>query len=300
MTFDQAAAQLSDDRFTAFALPLFLLAVVLEALLSWRTQRHLYAGKDFLVSLSMLVFSSIVDFVPKALALMAFFALHEISPLRDLVGRQWWAWGLLFCLDDFIYYWFHRANHEVRLLWAGHVPHHSSVKLNFGTALRQGVGERLAKYLFWLPLPLLGFDPLMIFTMIALNLIYQFWVHTEVVGRLPRALEFVFNTPSHHRVHHASNIRYLDCNHAGVLIIWDRLFGTFSEESKDEPPVYGLTKNINTYNPVVVAAGEYVNLMKDVWRAPTLMDRLRYLFLAPGWQHDGEDRRSRVLRAGWQ
>ncbi|XOV82876.1 MAG: sterol desaturase family protein [bacterium] len=276
--------QVSSDRLTAFAVPLFILAIVLEAFFSWRTHRNLYVGRDFLTSMSMLVISAIVDFAPKVAAFVVFYHLHEWSPLRDVVGRQVWAWVLLFFLDDFIYYWFHRANHEVRLLWAGHVPHHSSVKLNFGTALRQGVGERIHKYWFWLPLPLMGFDPLMIFTMISVNLIYQFWVHTELVGKLPVPIEWVFNTPSHHRVHHASNAPYLDRNHAGVLIIWDRLFGTFSEELETCPPVYGLTRNINTYNPVTVAAGEYAHLLRDVVHAGNLQDRLRYLFLAPGWK----------------
>ena len=184
----------------------------------------------------------------------------------------------------------------MRLLWAGHVAHHSSQKLNFGTALRQGVTERAHKYLFWLPLPLLGFDPLMIFLMIGLNLFYQFWVHTELVRRLPNVLELIFNTPSHHRVHHASNVRYLDCNLGGVLILWDRLFGTFSREEDLEPPVYGLTHNIATFNPVKVAFGEYANLMRDCSRADRWQDRLRYVFLAPGWRHDGPDERARVLR----
>ena len=137
----------------------------------------------------------------------------------------------------------------------------------------------------------------MIFTMIAINLIYQFWVHTELVRKLPYIIELVFNTPSHHRVHHASNIRYLDCNHAGMLIIWDRMFGTFSEELETERVVYGLTKNINTYNPIRVAAGEYANLWRDIRSASDWRDKFSYLILAPGWHHDGEDRRSRVLRS---
>jgi sterol desaturase/sphingolipid hydroxylase (fatty acid hydroxylase superfamily) len=297
MQLDQLITQITNDRFTAIALPLFVLAILLEALISRQQHRNLYVAKDFGVSMVMLVLSAVVDFLPKLAAFIAFAYLHELSPLRDVIQRQWWAWLLLFFLDDFVYYWFHRANHEVRLFWAGHVPHHSSEKLNFGTALRQGVGERLHKYLFWIPLPLLGFDPLMIFTVIAINLIYQFWVHTELVMKLPAFIEYVFNTPSHHRVHHAANIRYLDRNHAGVLIIWDRMFGTFSEESADELPRYGLTKNINTYNPIYVAGGEYANLWGDVRKADRLWDKLRYIFLAPGWHHNGEDRRSKTLRA---
>jgi len=297
MTFNEASTQIANDPLTLIFIPLFVLAIVIEASYSRWQGLGIYQGKDFLVSIVMLVFASLADAIPKILAFVLFFVLHELSPLRDVVERQWWAWGALFLLDDFIYYWFHRANHEVRLLWAGHVAHHSSQKLNFGTALRQGVTERIHKYVFWLPLPLLGFDPVMIFTMIGINLLYQFWVHTELVRRLPAAVEFVFNTPSHHRVHHASNIRYLDCNHGGVLIVWDRLFGTFSREEDSEPPVYGLTHNIDTFNPLNVAFGAYAHLARDCRRADRWQDRLRYLLLAPGWSHDKPDERARVLRA---
>ena len=289
--------QLSNDPLTTLAVPLFILAIVAEAVASKSRNLGLYEARDTATSILMLILSSLVDVAPKVLAFVIFLQLHEISPLRDLVVRQWWAWIALFFLDDFFCYWFHRANHQVRLFWAGHVPHHSSVKLNFGTALRQGIGERIHKYAFWLALPVLGFDPLMIFTVIAANLVYQFWVHTELVVKLPTPIEFIFNTPSHHRVHHASNLKYLDCNHAGVLIIWDRMFGTFVQESKDEAPNYGLTKNINTYNPALVAFAEYYNLWRDVRSASRWQDKLCYLFLAPGWRHDGDDHRTTVLRA---
>ena len=145
-------------------------------------------------------------------------------------------------------------------------------------------------------LPLLGFDPLMMFTIISINLFYQFWVHTEMVGKLPQLIELIFNTPSHHRVHHASNIRYLDRNHAGVLIIWDRIFGTFSEEKNFEPCQYGLTENIKTYNPLKVATHEYAAIWRDVKRAQKWSDKLKYIFFAPGWSHDGEDKRAKTLR----
>jgi len=288
--------QMAEDQLSLIALPLFILAIIVEVVVSRKQQLDLYYGKDTLVSLSMLILTAFVEFIPKLLAFIAFYFLHEISPLRDIVQRQWWAWTVLFFADDFAYYWFHRMNHEVRLFWAGHVPHHSSVKLNFGTALRQGVGERLHKFLFWMWIPLLGFDPIMMLMMMAINLFYQFWVHTELVDKLPRPIEWIFNTPSHHRVHHASNIRYLDCNHAGVLIIWDRLFGTFSEEKQTEKPIYGLTKNIESYHPITVATHEYQAIWKDVRRANKWSDKLKYIFYAPGWSHDGPDRRAKVLR----
>ena len=293
MTFLEYIQQLSQDKLIYFAVPVFLISMVIEYLVA----EEKYSTKDTGVSLLMMVFSGIVEFIPKVLAFIAFFYLHEISPLKDIVQRQWWAWILLIFADDFAYYWFHRMNHEVRLFWAGHVPHHSSVYLNLGTALRQGVGERIHKFLFWIWIPLLGFDPLIMFTMMGISLIYQFWIHTELVDKLPRPIEFIFNTPSHHRVHHASNIRYLDCNHAGIFIIWDRIFGTFSEEVKEiEHPKYGLTTNIGTYHPVKVATHEYAAILKDVKRATKLSDKLKYIFYAPGWSHDGEDKRAKVLR----
>ncbi|XRE43355.1 Fatty acid hydroxylase family (carotene hydroxylase/sterol desaturase) [Tenacibaculum discolor] len=293
MTLTEYIQQLSEDKLLYFALPVFFVSMLVE----YRIAKEKYNSKDTGVSMLMMVFSAIVEFIPKILAFVAFFYLYEISPLKGIVQRQWWAWILLLLADDFAYYWFHRLNHEVRLFWAGHVPHHSSVHMNLGTALRQGVGERIHKFFFWMWIPLLGFDPLMMFTMMGISLIYQFFVHTELVDKLPKPIELIFNTPSHHRVHHASNIRYLDCNHAGILIIWDRMFGTFSEELKEiDKPVYGLTVNIETFNPVKVATHEYAAIWKDVKRADKWSDKLNYVFNSPGWTHDGEDKRAKVLR----
>ncbi|WP_417799231.1 sterol desaturase family protein [Tenacibaculum sp.] len=293
MTLTEYIQQLSEDKLLYFALPVFFISMFVE----YRIAKEKYDGKDTGVSMLMMVFSAIVEFIPKILAFVAFFYLYEISPLKGIVQRQWWAWILLLLADDFAYYWFHRLNHEVRLFWAGHVPHHSSVHMNLGTALRQGVGERIHKFFFWMWIPLLGFDPLMMFTMMGISLIYQFFVHTELVDKLPKPIELIFNTPSHHRVHHASNIRYLDCNHAGILIIWDRMFGTFSEELKEvDKPVYGLTVNIETFNPVKVATHEYAAIWKDVKRADKWSDKLNYIFNSPGWTHDGEDKRAKTLR----
>lgn len=293
MTLTEYIQQLSEDKLLYFALPVFFICMLVE----YRIAKEKYLGKDTGVSMLMMVFSAIVEFIPKILAFIAFFYLYEMSPLKGIVQRQWWAWILLLLADDFAYYWFHRLNHEVRLFWAGHVPHHSSVHMNLGTALRQGVGERIHKFFFWMWIPLLGFDPLMMFTMMGISLIYQFFVHTELVDKLPKPIELIFNTPSHHRVHHASNIRYLDCNHAGILIIWDRIFGTFSEELKEiDKPVYGLTVNIETFNPVKVATHEYAAIWKDVKRADTWRDKLNYIFNSPGWTHDGEDKRAKTLR----
>lgn len=293
---ETAFQTLLDDKLIQYVLPIFFLAVFVEAIWSARSNRGLYEGRDFVASQCMLAASVLIEVVPKTLLIVVMFELHDWSPLRDVVGRQPWAWGVLFLLDDFTYYWFHRLNHEVRFFWAGHVNHHSSEYMNLGTALRQGVVERTYKLIFWLWIAALGFDPGMILLMMGLNLTYQFWAHTEAVGRLPAWFEAVFNTPSHHRVHHGSNTRYLDRNHAGVLIVWDKLFGTFSPELDEEPVVYGLTKNLGTTHPWTVLVHGHVELVRDMLRAGNLRDALRYVFDAPGWSHDGEDKRANTLR----
>ncbi|MEZ7979689.1 MAG: sterol desaturase family protein [Myxococcota bacterium] len=294
---EMAIAAFQADNLVQFVVPIFLTAVVIEAIWSRWGERGLYHGRDFAASMFMLLGSVLIEIVPKILAIAAMFQIHELSPLRDVVERQPWAWVLLFVLDDFTYYWFHRMNHEVRFFWAGHVNHHSSTYMNFGTALRQGVVERVYKPLFWLWLAALGFDPAMILVMMGLNLTYQFWTHTEAVRRLPKWYEAVLNTPSHHRVHHGSNVRYLDRNHGGVLIIWDKLFGTFSAELDEESVVYGLTTDIGTHSPWRVLTHGYTEMAADMRRSSSVGERLRYLLKAPGWSHDGPDRRAKTLRS---
>lgn len=181
---------------------------------------------------------------------------------------------------DFLYYWNHRLSHESRWLWATHVVHHSSERYNLSTALRQPVAEALTIYVPYGLLSLLGVRPALVMDARALNLIYQFWIHTEVIRSIG-PLEAVFNSPSHHRAHHGSNSRYLDRNHGSILIVWDRLFGTF--EPEDERPVYGLTTNIETYDPLRIATHEWVAIARDVYRSETWRDRVGYLLRGPGW-----------------
>ena len=292
----KTTADYLQDPLLQWMLPIYLLALGLSAWQSARNNNHWYKPADTIASLTMLVASAIVDLLPKLAAIGAMLWLAPLSPWQEVVGRQWWSWVILFLLDDLCYYLFHRSNHEWRLFWAGHVNHHSSRYVNLATALRQGVGERIPKYLYWLPLPLLGFDVAMILSMISLNLFYQFWIHLPGARKLPAPIEWLFNTPSHHRVHHASNPIYLDRNHGGVLIIWDRLFGTFQAELAVEPPRYGLTTNLTNNHPINVLNHEYRALWHDLRRAPDLTTRLRYLFGPPGWNHDGPDKSARILR----
>jgi sterol desaturase/sphingolipid hydroxylase (fatty acid hydroxylase superfamily) len=196
---------------------------------------------------------------------------------------------VLFFADDLAFYTYHRVHHEVRLFWAQHVVHHSSQHFNLSTALRQQ-WVLMTELPFWIPLALMGFSPAMIVGMHAVSLIYQYWIHTEAIGKLPRWFEFFFNTPSHHRVHHGSNPQYLDRNYGGILIIWDRMFGSFEPEG--ERVKYGLTKNIHTFNPFKVFAHEWIAIWRDVRGADNWRDRFGYAFRGPGWQPgSAEDKR---------
>jgi sterol desaturase/sphingolipid hydroxylase (fatty acid hydroxylase superfamily) len=187
---------------------------------------------------------------------------------------------------DFLYYWSHRFQHESRYMWAVHVVHHSSERYNLSTALRQPVADALGTMVPYSLLCLVGVRPELVETARGVNLIYQYWIHTDTIRRLRPGLERVLNTPSHHRVHHGSNPRYLDRNHGSILIVWDRLFGTFEPEG--EPVVYGLTKNIGTFDPARIVVHEHAEMLRDVARARTWRERLSYVVRGPGWSPDGQ------------
>ncbi len=263
------------------AIPGFIGLLLLEAVLDAIMRRDLYQFKDTAASLTMGTGNVILGLVSKTMVFAIFTVVHRFAIFK--IGYQWWAWVLLFFAEDFTYYVFHRTSHECRLFWASHVIHHSSQRYNLGTALRQTWTGSFMSFVFWLWLPLIGFEPVMVLTMQAISLLYQFWIHTELI-RSMGPLEWVFNTPSHHRVHHGSNQRYLDRNHAGILIIWDRMFGTYVPEQ--EAPVYGLTKNINSYNPLRIAFHEWIDIWNDVRRAPSLRLKLRYVLGRPGWKEE--------------
>jgi sterol desaturase/sphingolipid hydroxylase (fatty acid hydroxylase superfamily) len=201
--------------------------------------------------------------------------LHRFAIFH--ISYQWWAWILVFFADDCTYYWYHRISHASRFFWASHVVHHSSQRFNLSTALRQTWTGTFLSFLFWLWLPVVGFPPALIMSIGAISLLYQFWIHTELVRSLG-PLEAILNTPSHHRAHHASNPKYIDRNHGGMLIFWDRLFGTFEAEDSGDVPRYGLTKNINTYNPLRISFHEWADLWGDVRRAPRLAQQVPLRF----------------------
>ncbi|WP_331452292.1 sterol desaturase family protein [Streptomyces sp. SS162] len=265
-----------------WSIPAFVLLTAVE-MVSYRLRpdEHAagYDARDAATSVGMGLGSIGFDLLWKIPAVALFTAVYELTPAR--VPVTWWTIPLMLLAQDFFYYWSHRGHHVVRVLWACHVVHHSSRRFNFTTALRQP-WTSLTVWPFYLPMVACGVPPAAVFFCYSVNLVYQFWVHTERVGKLPRPVEYVFNTPSHHRVHHASQGGYLDRNFGGILILWDRLFGSFTAEA--ERPVYGLTKNIDTYNPLRVATHEYVAIARDLRRARTWRERAGRVFRGPGWQ----------------
>ncbi len=281
-----------------YATPVFVALVLAEIVWARKRRPAYYHPRDTLVSLTMGTGSTVAGALAAAAVAAAGVWVWRYR-LVD-IPYAWWAWALCFVLDDFLYYLFHRSAHRVRWFWASHVVHHSSQHYNLSTALRQTwTGFISLSFVFRLPLFLIGFPPPMIFFCGGLNLIYQFWIHTEVIGRCPGWFEAVMNTPSHHRVHHATNPRYLDTNYAGVFIVWDKMFGSFTPERDDEAVRYGIVKNLGSFNPLWAAFHEWAGIARDMWAAPWGA-KLGYLLKPPGWSHDGSRETSETIKAKWQ
>ncbi len=272
------------------AIPFFFLTMAVEA--AWARSRVGspgpagkpivgYAGKDTLASLSMGLGYVTISAATKVVtfAMLTWLYQHRLFTIPE----RWWAWVVLLFAEDLCYYAFHRTSHEVRIFWAAHVNHHSSEHYNLSTALRQSWTTPFTAPWFWLPLALIGFPPWMILVQQAVSLLYQYWIHTEAIDRLG-PLEWIFNTPSHHRVHHGSNPEYLDKNHGGIFILWDRLFGSFAAERA--PVRYGLTTNVRTFHPVRIAFHEWRAMLAEVRRASSLRRALGILLRPPGWRPD--------------
>jgi sterol desaturase/sphingolipid hydroxylase (fatty acid hydroxylase superfamily) len=277
------------------AIPAFVVTLAAEA---WWLSRKGRApvAKDSATSLGLGLGSLGAGALTAGLVFALGSWIHQFR-LVDL-PIAWWSFLICFVADDLAYYLFHRSAHRVRWFWASHVVHHSSEAYNLSTALRQTwTGFVSLNFLFRLPLFLL-FPPELVFFCVGLNLVYQYWIHTEAVDRMPRWFEAVMNTPSHHRVHHAVNPRYLDKNYAGVFIIWDRMFGTFEPELADERPRYGIVKPLGSYNIVWAALHEWAGIARDLWHAPWNA-KLSYLVREPGWSHDGSRETSDDIRKRW-
>lgn len=261
------------------SIPIFFLLIGIELAVERFSHRKLYRLPDSIANLSCGITSQLSGLFLKVLAIGIYEVIFSNFALFQL-ERNWIYWVALFFLVDFAYYWAHRMSHEINLFWGGHVVHHQSEEYNLSVALRQSSFQTVWTFAFNLPLALMGFETLDFALMSALNTLYQFWIHTETINKLG-FLEYFLNTPSHHRVHHGRNPKYIDKNHAGTLIIWDKMFGTFQAE--EERPTYGITKPINSWNAVWANFSHYAEMGKDLRRINNWSDKVKYLFKKPGW-----------------
>jgi sterol desaturase/sphingolipid hydroxylase (fatty acid hydroxylase superfamily) len=281
-----------------YAVPAFVILIIIEMFVVKFTRKGRYEIRDSAASLSMGFGNRVFGIAFGGLAVAAYFAVYEFRLFN--LGWTWPVMVACFFAEDLAYYWFHRIAHERRWFWASHIVHHSSQHYNLTTALRQTwTGTLGLGFIFWLPLVYIGFPPLMVLMFSSISLVYQFWIHTETIGRMG-PLEWVMNTPSHHRVHHAINAKYLDANYAGVLIIWDRLFGTFVAEDDSVPIRYGIITQLGTFNPFRVAFHEWIGIFRDVKSAKSLREVWGYVFGPPGWSPDGSRKTSASIKAAWK
>ncbi|PJZ66142.1 sterol desaturase [Leptospira wolffii] len=289
------------------AIPFFFLLIGMELAFSWYHNRKLYRLNDSINDLSAGIYSQIFGIIFKTITFFAYLWVYEnwrifnlpswpsepVSwmPSSEVLGlsANTWSWIIIlgvwtacFILYDLAYYWNHRLSHEINFLWAGHVVHHQSEEYNLTVALRQASFHGLFSWVFYIPLALLGFPPIVMILNGQLNLIYQFWIHTRAVDKLPRWFEAVFNTPSHHRVHHGINPKYIDKNHGGTLIVFDKWFGTFQKE--EEAPVYGTVKPLKSFNPLWANVHYWVEMFQQAWHSPKFSDKIKVFFAGPGWR----------------
>ena len=273
----------TSELIITWATPVFFLLIGIELLVAKLRGRRAYATNDAMNSIGLGVISQIVGVFSKLLTLGIYAWCVEHLALFALPADSLWVWAGALLLYDFCYYWLHRCGHRVNILWAAHVVHHQSEHYNLSTALRQTGSGVLLSWLFYLPMAVLGV-PFNVFVIVALmHLLYQFWVHTEQIGRLGW-FDRVFCSPSNHRAHHAVNDRYLDRNYGGILIVWDRLFGTFVEEDDTDPPVYGTRSPLRSWNPLWANAEVYWHTAVDAWHARRWRDKLLLWLKPPGWR----------------
>ncbi len=278
----------SGINYVSLAVPFFFVLIGVELVAGWIQNKRLYRLNDSINDLSCGIIDQIVGIFLKGLLFLGYLYLYEHIRLFEIAEAppavKWIAAIALMFGVDFCFYWFHRTAHEYAAPWATHVVHHQSEEYNLAVALRQSALESCFAWIFYLPLAVLGFPPAWYLAMSGLNLLYQFWVHTEAIGRLG-PLEWVMNTPSHHRVHHARNPQYLDKNYAGMFIIWDRMFGTFKLE--EEEPVYGITKQLQSWNPLWANFHAWAELAHDAWQTPRWSDKIKIWFMPLGWTPPG-------------
>ncbi len=279
-----------------YALPVIFVLIAAEAAFYRNVMRRDYGWMVTLSNVAVALGRLATDALFAALIAAVYMAAYSVR-MFDIPMDRWESWVALFFAVDFAYYWLHRMSHEIRWMWIQHSVHHSARQITLSVAYRLGWTNIVAgPWLFLIPVCWLGFDPLSVALMFAANLLYQFLLHTEAVPRLGW-IERVFNTPGHHRLHHAVNPEYLDRNHGGVLIVWDKLFGTFAAEREGKPREYGLVHQIDTLNPVRIAFAEWAAWLRDLRAARSLRDAIGYTFGNPGWAPDGKGNTSAAIRA---
>jgi sterol desaturase/sphingolipid hydroxylase (fatty acid hydroxylase superfamily) len=274
---------MTGPQIIVLATPVFFLLIGIELLVGWRRGRNTYRLSDALNSIGLGIMSQLVGVLTQLMAIGIYTVVHTHAALWRLPADAPWVWLAGLLLYDLCYYWHHRLGHTVALFWAAHVVHHQSEDYNLSTALRQTSSGWIGGWLFYLPMAILGFPPLVFGTVALIDLLYQYWVHTQQIGRLGW-FDRWFCAPSNHRVHHAVNDRYLDRNYGGILIVWDRLFGSFQPEDDAEPCVYGTRAPLRSWNPVWANLHHYREMALDSWRARSWGDKLRVWFKHPGWR----------------
>lgn len=281
----------------------FLIALIVVEYIS---AKHLYNLKESLSSFVIAGVSTVIASFTKVVALGIFYLVFEFT--KDIrvevlgyesLGWAWYIWILAIISDDFNFYWHHRLSHSIRLLWAAHSPHHNAETFNLTVSIRNGWFITLYKPIFWLWMAAVGFEPLMIATALIINAAFQFFLHSQLVGDLGW-FGRIINNPHVHTVHHSSNVEYLDMNHGGIFLIWDHLFGTYQHPIIGVKPKFGVLKFPPTLNPITANTFEFSNIWRDVKRAPTFIDALKYIFYPPGWSHDRSTLTARQMQAAYQ
>ena len=287
---------MNEQLLLLIATPLYIMVIGIEIILSNLHVRKYYTLKGTLLNMYLCILNGGVDLLFRAVYIVVLVYAYQFHFISFAV-YPFLYWFLLFVFEDFVFYFEHRIDHFCRFFWAVHVTHHSSEEFNLTTGFRSSVLQPLYRFIYFIPLVLLGFRAIDIVFMYSLTQIYGILVHTQYINKMPRWFEAVFVSPSHHRVHHASNIRYLDKNMGMVLIIWDRLFGTFQKEVKEDPIRYGLTTQLNhPYHLTNIVFHEWKNILQDLHRKIPLSLKIKYLVMPPGWSHDGSTKTARQLR----
>lgn len=284
-----------EELLVLISIPIYTIVIGIEILYSYFKQKGFYSTKGILSNLYLTSLNLSLDVLVRGICLGVLWYFYQFKfTAIDKTIHPLLYWSALLLSEDFMFYWMHRIDHYCRFFWAVHVTHHSSEEFNLTVGFRSSVFQPLYRFVYFIPLSLVGFDPLDVMFMYAATQIYGILIHTKTVGNLG-PLEWVLSTPSHHRVHHASNIKYLDKNMGMILIIWDRVFGTFAKE--EEEVVYGLTTNIKTYNPITMVFHEWKAIFEDLKKQTSLKNKFMYVFGPPGWSHDGSRKTSNQLRS---